>query len=281
MLGTLAMPEMPEVETMVRDLAARVTGRTVTAVETTFPGLIVWPTYTEFDRRVSAQSIRTLSRRGKYALFGLASGDLLILHRGMSGSLLLRRPEQAMEQHVRLLFHLDDGSQLRFNDPRKFGKVYVMDATGNERELPWAHIGPEPLGNDFSSELLHSALRRRTGLIKPLLLNQRLVAGLGNIYVDEALHVARIHPERRAHTLTSPEVKRLHGAIRHVLGAAVERRGTTFSTYMDVEGRAGMYQDRLRVFGRQGSTCPRCGEAIEKIVVGGRGTHICPCCQRV
>jgi formamidopyrimidine-DNA glycosylase len=273
------MPELPEVETMVRDLSSRVIGRTISLVQAQFEGSVVWPGFDEFTGRIQGQKILGISRRGKFANFSLHSGDLLIVHRGMSGSLLWRDASDPMESHVRLLFHLDDGSQLRFNDPRKFGKVFVMEPTGAERALPWAHMGPEPLNDAFSIGHLQRSLQHRTGLIKPLLLGQRLVVGLGNIYVDEALHLARIHPLRRANTLTPGEIKRLHAAIGAVLRAAVDGRGTTFSSYMDIDGKAGAYKEKLRVFGKQGSTCPRCGVTIVKFVVGGRGTHICPRCQ--
>jgi len=275
------MPELPEVETMVRDLSSRVIGRTIVSIEAPFQGSVVWPAFDEFERRVRQRCISDITRRGKFANFSLDSGDVLIVHRGMSGSLLWRDESDPMESHVRLFFGLDDGSQLRFNDPRKFGKVYVMDPTGAERDLPWAHMGPEPLNGAFSAGHLRQSLRGRTGLIKPLLLGQRLVVGLGNIYVDEALHLARIHPARRANTLTLGEIKRLHAAIGAVLNAAVEGRGTTFSSYMDIDGRAGAYKEKLRVFGKQGTDCPLCGMLIIKLVVGGRGTHVCPRCQKV
>jgi formamidopyrimidine-DNA glycosylase len=142
-------------------------------------------------------------------------------------------------------------------------------------------MGPEPLDDAFTPATLAGRLRGRTALIKPLLLNQHIVAGMGNIYVDEALYLARLHPERRANTLTDAEIVRLHGAIVHVLRAAVQGRGTTFSTYSDVEGRAGMYQQNLSVFRRAGTECTSCGATILRIVVGGRGTHICPRCQQV
>jgi formamidopyrimidine-DNA glycosylase len=275
------MPELPEVETMVRDLSARAIDRTIQTIEAPFQGSVVWPSFDEFQRRVEGRRITGLSRRGKFANFHLDSGDVLIVHRGMSGSLFWRGQSDPMEAHVRLLFELDDGSQLRFNDPRKFGRVYVMEATGAERDLPWAHMGPEPLNGAFTASHLRQSLRGRTGLIKPLLLGQRLVVGLGNIYVDEALHLARIHPARRANTLTPGEITRLHAAIGRVLNAAVEGRGTTFSSYMDIDGKAGAYKEKLRVFGRQGTPCPRCGMPIVKFVVGGRGTHVCPGCQKI
>jgi formamidopyrimidine-DNA glycosylase len=275
------MPELPEVETMVRDLASRVTGRTITRVDAPFEGSVVWPSFAEFEQRAVGQTIERISRRGKWAIFGLSSGDLLAIHRGMTGSLLLRSPHDERESHLRVIFGLDDGSELRFNDPRKFGKVLVMDAAGAERPFPWSRMGPEPLDGDFSLQSFQEALQGRKGLIKPLLLGQHLVAGLGNIYVDEALYRARIHPERRANTLGADQIGRLHAAIREVLRAAIEGRGTTFSSYTDIEGRQGQYQDDLQVFGRAGSACRQCGSPIVRLVVSGRGTHICPECQRV
>lgn len=275
------MPELPEVETMVRDLAPRLVGHSITRLDASFPGSVVYPTYEEFEQRVVGQEIAGVSRRGKYAIFSLASSDALIIHRGMTGSLLLRSPSDPLEPYVRLLFELDNGSQLRFNDPRKFGKVFVMDAAGADRPMPWAQMGPEPLNGAFTLKTFRSSLQGRTGLIKPLLLNQRLVAGLGNIYVDEALYLARIHPQRAADTLKPAEIKRLHAAIRAVLAAAVEERGTTFSNYTDIEGRAGSYQQSLLVFQKAGAPCARCGTEIVRRVVGGRGTHICPKCQKL
>jgi formamidopyrimidine-DNA glycosylase len=185
-----------------------------------------------------------------------------------------------MERFVRILFRLDDGSELRLDDPRKFGRVFLMRATGEERPLPWTRMGPEPLDDSFTPNVLAARLRSRSGRLKPLLLNQDVVAGLGNIYVDEALFLARLHPERRAKTLTFREIRRLHGAIVDVLDAAVEGRGTTFNTYSDIEGRAGQYQESLRVFRKAGARCPRCGTLIVRLVVSGRGTHVCPHCQK-
>ncbi len=274
------MPELPEVETMVRDLAPRVIGRTITGTDASFPGSVIWPDFPEFTERVAGRRITAVSRRGKYAIFTLHSGDALIIHRGMSGSVLLRPASAPLEPYVRIAFGLDDESELRFNDPRKFGKVYVMEAGGAERPMPWVAMGPEPLETGFTIEVLAERLRNRRALIKPLLLNQEILAGLGNIYVDESLFRAAIHPERRANTLSDAEIERLHAAIRDVLTVAVEGRGTTFDSYTDIDGRAGSYQRDLQVFHRQGEPCPRCGTPVIKFVVGGRGTHICPGCQR-
>jgi formamidopyrimidine-DNA glycosylase len=274
------MPELPEVETMVADLAQRVVGCRILGVSAPFPGEVVYPDFPEFVERVTDREIVGISRRGKFAIFRLDSADLLIIHRGMTGSLLLRDESAPMEPYVRLVFRLDGGVEMRLDDARKFGKVYVMREDGSERPLPWARMGPEPLNGEFTRERFREELHGRSALIKPLLLNQQIVAGLGNIYVDEALFDARIHPERRANNLSVEETDRLHDAIRRVLADAVHRRGTTFSTYRDIEGRAGQYQDALRVFRKAQSPCPRCGTPLVRIVVGGRGTHLCPECQR-
>ncbi|GAC1320219.1 MAG: bifunctional DNA-formamidopyrimidine glycosylase/DNA-(apurinic or apyrimidinic site) lyase [Chloroflexota bacterium] len=274
------MPELPEVETMVRDLSARVVDRVIDDVSVSNAASVRWPTFQEFRRRLLGRAIVDVWRRGKYAVLTLDSSDLLIIHRGMSGSVLLREKEAPLEAHVRAVFTLDTGDEMRFNDPRKFGKIFLIDRRGEEHPLPWAHLGMEPLDDSFSADTLASLLAGRKALLKPLLLDQRLVAGLGNIYVDEVLHRASLHPQRRAHSLTVDEVQRLHGAIRWVLATAVHQRGTTFESYRDIEGREGHYQDVLLVFRRTGSACRRCGTAIVKIVVGGRGTHFCPTCQR-
>jgi formamidopyrimidine-DNA glycosylase len=274
------MPEMPEVETMVRDLTPRVVGHTITAVDAPFRGSVVYPDFEEFETRATGKIITAVERRGKFALFSLSSGDVLIVHRGMTGSLLLRPSNVEMDPYTRLILALDGGEELRFRDPRKFGKVFLMDPSGAERALPWAHFGPEPLNGAFTVPAFRRALSGRTAPIKPLLLNQRVVAGLGNIYVDEALFLARIHPERPAGSLTPAEVKRLHTAIRDTLAAAIDRRGTTFDNYTDIEGRAGGFQDSLQVFRRGGEPCPRCRGPLTRTVLQGRGTHFCARCQR-
>lgn len=264
---------------MVRDLSARVGGRTITAVAAPFTGTVRYPEFPEFAQRVSGRTITSIRRRGKYAIFELDSGDALIIHRGMTGSVLLRSHGAPMEPYVRLIFQLDDGTELRFDDARKFGKALVMQSDGSERSMPWSRMGPEPLSTDFTEHDLATTLGRRTAPIKSLLLNQEIVAGLGNIYVDESLFRAHIHPLRRAGTLSPREITHLYGAIRDVLGSAVDSRGTTFSSYRDIEGRQGTFQNTLSVFRRNQEPCPACGTPIERIVVGGRGTHFCPACQ--
>jgi formamidopyrimidine-DNA glycosylase len=197
----------------------------------------------------------------------------------MSGSLRIASAGEPHEPHVHVAFPLASGRELRFRDPRKFGRVYVLEAPGPVT----GPLGPEPLDPSFTPAAFATALRRRRGRLKPLLLDQRFLAGLGNIYVDESLWHARLHPLRSAATVTQAEAEGLLASIRHVLEGAVGARGTTFSTpgFRGVDGTPGMGARDLAVFRRDGRPCPRCGTLIERLVVGGRGTHVCPVCQVV
>jgi formamidopyrimidine-DNA glycosylase len=211
-----------------------------------------------------------VGRRGKYIVFTL-NDDVLLVHLKMTGSLDVFPADQALDIHDRVIFDLDNGEQLRFHDPRKFGRVYLVsdpaDVTGP--------LGPEPLTDEFTRDLLAERLKGRRGRLKPLLLNQTFVAGLGNIYTDEALYQAGLHPLRAADTLTPDELDRLYTAIRDVLAQGVANRGTN----LDWAYTQGENQHALRVFHRHGQPCERCGTLIERIVVGQRGTHFCPNCQ--
>lgn len=271
------MPELPEVETIVNDLRQRLVGRRFTNVAVCWAGSIAEPHLDKFRRRIRGQRILDVRRRGKYLIFSLLGDDSFVVHLKMTGQLLLRPATAERDKYARLVFDLDDGKQLRFVDMRKFGRVYLVD----DPEAIVGELGPEPLTEDFTPEALMRMLRRRWGRIKPLLLNQRFIAGIGNIYADEILFAARIHPTRSADTLTSAEIEGLYRAIRDVLRQGIQNRGTTLDdkAYRDAEGRAGGNQDNLRVFRRAGQPCPRCGGTIQRIVVGGRGTYFCPRCQ--
>ena len=244
------MPELPEVETVARGLRASLVGRTITGVEVSWARTLVPPDPVAFARRLVGQVISGVGRRGKWILIALDDGDTLLVHLRMTGQLVLEPVDSPDDRHVRVLFSLDDGWWLRFSDQRKFGRMEEM-------------------------------LARRRGRIKPLLLNQRFVAGLGNIYADESLWRAGVHPLRQAGGLGSVEVRRLHRGIRSVLQAAIDSGGTTLadSAYRQPDGRSGEFYDLLAVYGREGQPCVRCGATIERIVVGQRGTHYCPCCQ--
>ncbi|MGQ9667139.1 MAG: bifunctional DNA-formamidopyrimidine glycosylase/DNA-(apurinic or apyrimidinic site) lyase, partial [Anaerolineae bacterium] len=214
-------------------------------------------------------------RRGKFILFALDDGRWLLAHLRMTGGFCVFPTTTPPHAYVRVIFHLADGRDLWYVDIRKFGRLYLVDSP----EEVLHTLGVEPLGAEFTVERLADILRRRRGHIKPLLLNQSLIAGVGNIYADEALFRAGIHPLRRACELSAEEIQRLHTAVQQVLQEAIDHRGTTLRNYRDANGEEGENQFRLDVYRRQGEPCRRCGTPIERIVVGQRGTHFCPRCQ--
>jgi formamidopyrimidine-DNA glycosylase len=270
------MPELPEVETIVRGLRGHLVGCKIMGIRVGWENMVARPTAEEFKRGLVDQRILDVKRRGKYLIFALSGGGSLIFHLRMTGRLLIKDSGDEPDKHDHLIFELDDGRELRFNDVRKLGRVYLVD---DEDEIV-GKLGPEPLDEGFTSSDFAALLSGRRCMIKPLLLNQQFIAGIGNIYTDEALFAARIHPERRADTLAAEEIERLYGAIRRVLRQGIENRGTTFSAYRDAEGRKGRNQEYLRVFRRTDQPCPRCGTPIGRTVVGGRGTYLCPLCQK-
>ncbi len=273
----MPMPELPEVETIVNGLRGPLIGRTFTGVRVGWENIVARPTAPEFQRRIRGQQILGIRRRGKYLIFDLSRGDSLIIHLKMTGQLTVRPGDAPADKYGHTVFDLDDGRQLRFLDMRKFGRVYLV---ADENEVVGS-LGPEPLADDFTLSEFSALIGKRKGALKPLLLNQQFIAGIGNIYADEALFVAGIHPQRKADTLTGEEIERLYQAIRQVLRQGLADEGTTFDgAYRKVDGQEGGHQENLRVFRRKGQPCPRCGRAIERIVVGGRGTHFCPRCQK-
>ncbi len=272
---------MPEVETVRRELAPWLPGRTIRAVVR-----VDAPSgpKTAALERAAGQRIEAVERRGKFLLLPLrrpgaaVCEDELVIHLGMTGVLSPTEPDH----HVRLRFDLDGPapSTLYVQDTRRFGRVLVV-ARGDHRSLPTlAAMGPEPLSDAFTPTGFRTALSRSTTAIKTFLLSQRPVAGVGNIYADEALWRVGVHPLTPASRLTRARADALHGAIRDVLGAAVAAQGTTLYDYRTVNGEVGAYLDQLDAYGHDGDPCPRCGTPIVKLVVGGRGTHVCPRCQR-
>jgi len=270
------MPELPEVETVACGLRDPLIGRTIVGAIVNWPRTVAHPTVEQFKAHIAGRRIESVGRRGKYVVIGLDKGVLLI-HLKMSGRLSVVQAEELLDKHTHTYLDLDDGRQLRFHDVRKFGRVHLVD----QAIQVTAKLGPEPLDEAFTLEVFHDLLARRSGRLKSLLLDQTFVAGLGNIYADESLFAAGLHPLRRADTLTSEEEARLHEAIRLVLGRAVDSRGTTLSDqgYVDAEGQAGGYQTQIAVYGRGGEPCLSCQATIERIVVGGRSTHFCHKCQ--
>jgi formamidopyrimidine-DNA glycosylase len=274
------MPELPEVETVVRLVRPRVVGRTVTGVEVTWPRTLGGLTRPAFGRAVVGARIASAWRRAKYMVFDLERGGAtagwLVGHLRMTGRLVVQRADEEPDEWRKVSLALDDGRVLRFTDVRKFGRFTFT--TDLARTL--GPLGPEPLSEDFTAEWLAAALKARRRMLKPLLLDQSFVAGLGNIYVDESLHRAGLHPLASSERLRRPQVERLHAEIRAVIAGAIEREGSSFDTfYRTPEGQPGSYQDEFCVYARDGLPCRTCGTTIRRLVVGQRGTHVCPRCQ--
>ncbi len=273
------MPELPEVETVRRTLIALVAGRTIERVTVSLPRIIQRPAEPEqFADMLAGQTIKTVERRGKFLRIVLDE-LVLVSHLRMEGRYGHYRSDEPVEKHTHVIFHFTDGTELRYKDVRQFGTMHIF-LPGEEFALaPLNKLGIEPLDESFTSEALRGLLGGRSGPIKPLLLNQAYVVGLGNIYVDEALHASGIHPERPADSLRKAEWERLYAAIRETLGRAVDAGGSSVKSYVNGQGEMGMFQYSLQVYGREQEPCRTCGTPIEKSVVGGRGTHVCPKCQ--
>jgi formamidopyrimidine-DNA glycosylase len=275
------MPELPEVETVRRSLLDRVVGQRIMSMQLRdFPGVLAGDRLEDVLPRVADRRVVGVRRRAKYLILDLDDGTALVVHLRMTGRLTAVPHDEPPLRFERLAIELSNGLDLRFSDQRKFGRVvHTLDDDLLQLER---RLGLEPLTREFSAAWLEERLRRRTGKIKAVLLDQGLIGGLGNIYVDESLFRAGINPERRANTLSSEEIRRLHRAIRAVLRAAIDGKGTTFSSFADASGNPGGYRGKLLVYGRGGKDpCSRCGTLLERTVVGGRGTSFCPRCQPV
>jgi len=274
------VPELPEVQTVVNDLlAAGLVGETITRVRVRWSGSIADLPAEAFRRQLSGRRIARISRRAKFIVWQLDNRQTLLTHLRMTGRFSLNRPGAAYGKHDHLSFTLASRRQLRFQDTRKFGRFYLA---GCEEILN--RLGPEPLERRFSARLLGTRLASHRRQLKPLLLDQGFIAGLGNIYVDEALWAASLHPLRLSNSLTGSEIQRLHRSIRQVLRRGLRNMGTTLgtgeTTFYSLAGNRGRNRDELRVFRQTGAPCPRCRTAIVRMVVGQRSTHICPVCQR-
>jgi formamidopyrimidine-DNA glycosylase len=275
------MPELPEVETVVRDLRKHgLANAVIRGVDVRWPRTVAGLAPEAFAKALAGQRITGVSRRAKYIVLALGSGQRLLVHLRMTGKLRFAAEGERPGPHDHVVLAFADGRRLVFNDTRKFGRFRLL----SPQDDPLQALGPEPLEDAFTPALLRERLRGRTRQIKPLLLDQATVAGLGNIYVDEALWQAKLHPERRADTLTPAEIRRLHAAIREVLQRAVDNCGTTLGdgegNFYSVAGHRGRNADALKVFRRDGLPCPRCGTVLARTVVGQRGTHFCPRCQQ-
>lgn len=275
------MPELPEVETVVRGLRREgLAGHTIRDVQIAWPRIIATPAPEAFCRRVTGRRINAITRRGKYIVLSLDAGETVLIHLRMTGRLAFASHTAPRSRHEHVVLALDDDRQLRYHDTRKFGRWHVV----TEPSAVLGRMGPEPLDRNFTPVVLSALLRQRARQLKPLLLDQHVLAGLGNIYVDEALWAARLHPLRSSATLQTRQVDVLHAAILAVLRRGIRAQGTTLGSgktnFYSVAGRRGRNQDGLQVFRRTGEPCPRCAATIQRIIVAQRSTHLCPRCQR-
>jgi formamidopyrimidine-DNA glycosylase len=275
------MPELPEVETIARSLREGIAEQSsilqhqIIKVKLLWPRTLAEPKPSQVARLLKGRTIAGITRRGKFLVFDLG-GVCLLIHLRMSGDLLVRSGSAPLEKHDRLVLWLKKGKdmrQLAFNDTRKFGRVWIT----RQPENVLGGLGPEPFDDALTPERFHDFLEKRKRLLKPLLLDQSFLAGLGNIYTDEVLHLAKLHPLRRSDNLTEDESKRLLSAIRSTLREGIRRNGAS----IDWVYRGGDFQNHFRVYGRAGEACPVCGTPITRLVVGQRGTHVCEHCQKI
>ena len=308
------MPELPEVEYTARQLRAAIVGATIQDAQVFWERTIGHPELLDFLAEIAGQDILAVQRRGKFLILDLSGHLIVTIHRRMTGNLLLLPPGWEIDtclrerdpaawntrgpsfyrvseygdadeldpvhlRYCRVCFNLTDGRRLLYTDPRKFGRIELW---ARERETEaLVGLGMEPLGDEFTVERLVGSLAGRKGAIKQVLLDQTVIAGLGNIYADEALFYAAIHPLRPAHSLSEDEIRLLHEGIVSTLTLGIEHGGTSFSEYRDLWGEAGENYDHVRVYQQNGKPCARCGTLIERIVVGQRSTHYCPSCQKL
>ncbi len=266
------MPELPEVETVKNELMPHVLQRQITGITLFWERIVQQPSVEEFRSRVVGQRIINLTRRGKYLLFHLSSGEIMVMHLRMTGSLLLKPATE--ERFIRAVIHLNDG-EIYFRDPRKFGVMWLVK---NESAIE-NKLGPEPLEVEFTPEVLAQLLHNRTAPIKALLLDQSLIAGIGNMYADEALFTAGIHPLSSGRSLSQDRVEQLHHAIRQVLSAAIGNKGASVANYFRPGGELGTAHFEFKVAHRGGEPCFNCNTPIQRIPIRNRGSYFCPKCQ--
>lgn len=273
------MPELPEVETVRRGLTALIVPATIQQVEVYWDKIITPAGSSDvFKRSLIGETVKQITRRGKYLVFHFEKWAM-ISHLRMEGKFSVVAQNVPFEKHTHVVFDLTDGRQLRYLDVRKFGRMTLIPAEQLETYLQALPLGPEPTKTDFLFDVFRRQLSAKHQMIKPLLLSQKMVAGIGNIYADEILFRAKILPTRLSDSLTDDEVQQLHGMIIQVLEEAVQAGGSTIRTYKNSLGKPGFFQQQLQVYGRQNQPCVCCQHLIEKIKVAQRGTHFCPICQ--
>jgi len=269
------VPELPEVETVKNELMPHIIGRKLTGITLLWEGIVRQPSATELSSRLIGQKVTGLARYGKYLVLSLTGDDLLILHMKMSGSLLIGRDSSEPPKYTRAIIHLDRGDSIFFRDPRKFGVMWLV----KDKNSVVGRLGPEPLEEAFTPQVLAQRLKNRTAPIKALLFDQSFIAGIGNMYADEALFAAGIHPLRPGGSLSQDEIVRLHSAIRQVLRSAISSKGASIVNYYRPGGELGTAHFNFKVAHRGGKSCPSCGTPLQRITVRNRGTYFCPKCQ--
>ena len=272
------MPELPEVETVRRGLEKLILGKKIVSLDIRYPKMIKTD-LDQFQRELPGQVVKSMGRRGKYLLFYLTD-KVLISHLRMEGKYFYYPDQVPERKHAHVLIHFEDGGTLVYEDVRKFGTMELLAPELLEAYFLSKKLGPEPTEQDFDLEIFRGALKKSKKPIKSHLLDQTLVAGLGNIYVDEVLWRAKVHPSRTSNSLSAQEARKVHDQTMEVLGQAVEKGGSTIRTYTNAFGEDGTMQEFHQVYDKTGEACSRCGSIIEKIQLGGRGTHFCPKCQR-
>ncbi|WP_442595405.1 DNA-formamidopyrimidine glycosylase [Neobacillus sp. D3-1R] len=275
------MPELPEVETVRKTLKNLVLNKTIKEVTVNWSKMIKSPSEViQFTDALKGQTIKDVSRRGKFIIF-YTDEFALVSHLRMEGKYAVYPHEEPIDKHTHVIFHFTDGTELRYKDVRKFGTMHLFTKGTEFSVAPLNELGPEPFSPEFTLKHLSERLKKTNRKVKPALLDQKIVVGLGNIYVDEALFRSRIHPETIAQNLTPAQLEVLHKEIIQTLSEAVKKGGSTIRSYVNSQGEIGMFQLELFVYGRKGEECKNCGHPLEKTVVGGRGTHFCPKCQRL
>ncbi len=273
------MPELPEVETVRRSLQTLVTGRVIGRVDVRLPRIVRTPSVDEFVADLQGATIVDVHRRGKYLLIDLG-GKTLISHLRMEGRYGVYKAGEGVTAHTHVIFHLDGEKELRYQDVRQFGTMDLLPTSGLHDFAPLVQLGPEPLQKEFTSRYLRDAFSRRSTSVKAALLDQHMVAGLGNIYVDEILFRAKVHPMHSAETLSARALRCIVDETRNVISDAIAHGGSSVKSYVNGYGEQGQYQFALNVYGKTGEPCVNCGASIVKMKVVGRGTHFCPKCQR-
>ncbi|AKG04153.1 DNA-formamidopyrimidine glycosylase [Salimicrobium jeotgali] len=273
------MPELPEVDAVKQSLLKQVTGKRISRVEVFWPSIVKVPEdRKQFEEMLQGQELQSVDRKGKFLILHLDDYSL-VSHLRMEGKYFIRNGEEPKDKHTHIIFTFEDGSSLHYNDVRKFGTMHLFDKGEEYNNKPLNTLGPDPIEGRFTTEYMYEQLQRTTRRIKTILLDQSVVAGFGNIYVDETLFRAGVHPERLGSSLDRETVKRIVEEGEKVIREAMEAGGSTIRSYSRSDGSRGEYQTKLFVYGKEGEPCPACRRPITKTKVGGRGTHVCYYCQ--